>query len=161
MKYQVVYADQMKVGKAGQHLVCADLLRRNLDAFLTDEGLGYDVLVDADGTLKRIQVKTTTARKYKGKAKDVYRFYLRTGKGSFRAYSVKKIDIVAFVFLDIKRIAYVKARDLISAITGDIVQCVDFTSRGHDRGLLRAPRHEVRTLEDYTLARALGGDNEA
>ena len=50
---------ELQLGKAGEHLVCFDLISQGHNAFLADQGLPYDVLVDLDGSIKRIQVKTS------------------------------------------------------------------------------------------------------
>lgn len=157
-KYKVVLADQMKLGKVGQHLVCADLLSMGFDAFFAGEGLGYDVIVDLGSCVKRIQVKTTSERKDAGKSKAIYRFYLKTGKGARKTYKPQAFDLCAFVCLDSGKIAYIRTEDLMSAITGDIIQGIDFTTAGYDRHLLRKPKHETRVLEGFTFLRAIGGN---
>lgn len=154
-KYNIIYENDLRVGKAGQHLVCVDLLKRNLDAFLADEGLGFDVLLDLKGSLKRIQVKTTTASKDKGKSKSVYRFYIRNGKGAKRSYNTKSFDIIAFVFLDLNKVAYMNKKEFTSLKTGEVLQCVDFTNKDAIRNLKRIPKKEVRALQDFDLERAL------
>ncbi len=49
----------LEVGKAAEHLVVADLILSGYRAYLTDQGLPYDVVVDVGGRLYRVQVKAT------------------------------------------------------------------------------------------------------
>lgn len=46
------------VGKAGEHLVLAELLLRKFDAALVEVDTGTDILAEKEGRLLRIQVKT-------------------------------------------------------------------------------------------------------
>ncbi|KKK68604.1 hypothetical protein LCGC14_2942380, partial [marine sediment metagenome] len=71
---------ELQIGKAGEHLVCFDLIRQGFNAFLADQGLPYDVLIDKGERIYRIQVKTCTKKSTYGKNKDVYRFSLRSAK---------------------------------------------------------------------------------
>lgn len=105
-------ADALEVGKAAEHLVCADLILAGHRAFLSDQGLPYDVLVDAEGRFVRVQVKASIkARNYnaKGRAPNmIYGFAVRSrGKGrKGERLSAAHCDVVALVALDIKVIAY-------------------------------------------------------
>ena len=48
-RLDVECSDDLEVGKAAEHLVCADLITSGYRAFLSDQGLPYDILVDIDG----------------------------------------------------------------------------------------------------------------
>lgn len=37
---------ELQIGKAGEHLVCCDLLTHGFNAFLSDQGLPFDVVTD-------------------------------------------------------------------------------------------------------------------
>jgi hypothetical protein len=37
---------ELEMGKAAEHLVCADLLMKGYNAFLSAQGLPYDVVID-------------------------------------------------------------------------------------------------------------------
>jgi len=39
-----MYIDDMQVGKAGEYLVCADLISKGYVAYLSEQGLPYDVV---------------------------------------------------------------------------------------------------------------------
>lgn len=111
-------SDALRLGKAGEHLVCADLLARGYDAFLSDQGLPYDVLVDFGGRIIRVQVKTSLSPKNanaKGKAPNlVYQFNIRRrGRdGGGRPLDQSHCDIVALVGLAHKAIAYLRLDEI-------------------------------------------------
>jgi len=37
---------ELQIGKAGEHLVCTDLILKGYNAFLSDQGVPFDVLVE-------------------------------------------------------------------------------------------------------------------
>ena len=104
----------LQVGKAGEHLVCADLIVKGYVAFLSEQGLGYDVIVDIDGRLLRIQVKSAMTHRplpQRMKHTPSYLFYIkRTGKYGRKTYRESDIDIFALVALDINKIAYISVK---------------------------------------------------
>ena len=107
------YIDKLtdiQIGKIGAHLVCADLLLKGYDAFLSDEGLPYDIIADING-IKKIQVKTTRMIRQvpqRKKHTEAYLFHIkRCGKGGMKAYTKYDFDIMALVALDKKLIGYV------------------------------------------------------
>ena len=51
---------ELQIGKAGEYLVCADLILKGFVAYPSEQGLPYDVVLDIDGKLYKVQVKTTT-----------------------------------------------------------------------------------------------------
>lgn len=101
----------LEVGTAGEHLVCADLLLSGFTAFRTDQNCAYDIAVDFNGLLVRIQVKSTRVPRVfpqSTKRKRMYRWYVkRCGKGGRRNYGGDEFDLLALVGLDIRRVAYV------------------------------------------------------
>ena len=145
---------ELQIGKAGEHLVCFDLIQQGYNAFLTGQGLPFDVIVEKDGVIKKIQVKTTWKLKTCGKSKNIYRFSMRRGRGSFARLDVKEADYFAFVALDTKHIAYFPIKKLI-AKSGKIKQTMDFKSRNfkykgriYSTGKVRTPEWG-KYLEDY------------
>lgn len=116
---------ELQIGKAGEHLVCFDLIRQSISAFLSDQGLPYDVLLDLNGVVKRVQVKTCSKPANYGKSKNVYRFSLRSAKGGNRAIKAINLDYIAFVFLDIKIVQYIPVETIITS-SGFLKQCIDF-----------------------------------
>lgn len=100
----------LAVGTAAEHLVCFDLLMGGYRAFLADQNCPYDVAVEIDGRLVRIQVKSTRCPRLipqRANPASAYLFHVRrAGKGGARVYGDGEFDALALVALDIKRIAY-------------------------------------------------------
>ena len=103
----------LAAGKAGEYLVCADLILAGHTAFLSEQGLPFDVVADVNGRLLRVQVKTTRAvRKVPQRIErhDAYLFHVtRCGKGGLQAYGASDVDMFAFVALDSREIGYLPA----------------------------------------------------
>ncbi len=100
----------LEIGKAAEYLVVADLILGGYRAFLTDQGLPYDVVIDIAGRLIRVQVKSTTRpvpvpnRPASGKT---YSYSVRrAGKGNKRVIGNDEFELLALVALDIRVIAY-------------------------------------------------------
>ena len=102
----------LQVGKAGEHLVCADLIMKGFIAYPSEQGLHYDVVCDYGGKLLKIQVKTTSKKRYVPQRKTELKKYSfnirRCGKGGRHSYENGDVDIFALVALDIKTIGYIK-----------------------------------------------------
>lgn len=132
-------------GIAAEHLVVADLLLSGRKAFLTEQHCAYDVVADVDGTLVRIQVKSTRgARKVPQRANHVEAYFWnvrRAGKRGARTYADDEFDLLALVALDIRRIAYVPLHGL--------RQSVVFSSPGSPG--------TGKNFDDYTFTSAMGG----
>lgn len=104
-------ANALNIGKAAEHLVCADLLLSGYQAYLSDQGLSYDVVVDLGAALIRIQVKASCfARNMNSQGRTPrvgYTFFSRRrGKKGHLRLENSHCDIVAFAALDIRKIAY-------------------------------------------------------
>ena len=152
------YSDQvsheLQVGKAGEHLVCCDLICQGYQAFLSDQGLNYDVLVDFDGRLYRGQVKTTQRARDCGKSKDVYRYSLKNGRDG-RRVPVGYSDFFAFVVLEPRVVAYLSVEECSSG-DGCIKATMDFRTKerpGERVYSTGAVRHymNAKFMEDYSL----------
>ena len=103
--------NDMQCGKAGEYLVCADLILQGFVAYPSEQGLPYDVVIDDRGRLFKIQVKTTrkplTVPQRVSKT-EAYLFHvMRSGKGGKERYTDMQVDLFALVALDVRRIAYV------------------------------------------------------
>lgn len=145
-------------GKAGEYLACFDLLYKGFNAFPSDQGLPFDIIVERDGKLYRGQVKSVR-RMYKyyirndGKlAHSVYRFTTRYGSvRKNRVAELKVTDFYAFVVLPKKIVAYMWVKDLVSKNTGKINQLVEFKDRDcpyHKDGMGR--RVLGKYIQDFT-----------
>lgn len=101
----------LELGKAAEHIVCADLIMQGLRAYLSDQGLPYDIVIDMNGRLIRVQVKAACYPKNvnaSGRAKRIaYTFAVRKrGKNGARNLSNQDCDLLALVGLDIGKVAY-------------------------------------------------------
>ena len=138
----VLNADNaLEIGKAAEHLVCASIILSGHRCYLTDQGLPYDVIVDRDGFLIRVQVKATCFPKnmnMRGRAERIgYTFHVRRrGKNGSKRLNNDECDIVALVALDIQTIAYLPI--------GEVGQTVQFMPPGHSfRGRFKRTRGEA------------------
>ncbi len=108
--------DDLAAGVAGEHLVCADLILRGYNAFLSDQGLPYDVVADIDGRLLKIQVKTTRGPRevpQRANHTPAYIFHVkRCGKGGKKQYGQQDADLFALVALDSKEVGYISASNM-------------------------------------------------
>ena len=101
---------QLNLGRAGEHLVLADLILHGCKCFLTDAGMNYDVVIDLDHRFIRLQIKTTQRPGFMNReyATPAYLINVRrAGKGGSRFYSVGEFEGFALVALDTKQIAYI------------------------------------------------------
>jgi len=107
---------QLQVGKAGEYLVCADLIIKGFIAFPSEQGLPYDVLLDTGTKLLKVQVKTTEKPlKVNQRIGDsvFYKFAIkRAGVGGKTRYNENEIDLFALVCLDTMKIGYIKNKDM-------------------------------------------------
>ena len=100
----------LELGKAAEHLVVADLILQGYRAYLTDQGLPYDVVVDLEGRLIRVQVKASREQRpvpQRVAFTPGYLFHVRrAGKGGRRRYNGDEFELLAFVAMDTRVIAY-------------------------------------------------------
>ena len=101
----------IELGKAAEYLVCSDLILSGYVAYPTDQGLPYDLVVDVDGKLLKVQVKgSCRARNVNSQGqceRMAYNFSIRRrGKGGSSRLSNDDCDLIACVALDIRRVAY-------------------------------------------------------
>lgn len=129
-------------GKAAEYLVAADLILQGIPATIVHGTWPYDVLAEVDGRAVRVQVKSTDRLKSWAKAKNVYRFTLRCAKHGARRIDPSSVDVVAFVALDVRRVAYFHIGEL-TARTGYMKQTVDlrvtssYEGRRYSNGTVR------------------------
>lgn len=139
----------LELGKAAEHLVVADLILSGYRAYLTEQGLPYDAVLDHEGTLYRIQVKATRGvRKMPARgALGVGYLYgvRRSGKGGRRLYADDEFDIIALVALDIRIIAYLP-------FVRSMLQTIHLRPPGYRF----SPRTErTRTIDQYPIETAV------
>jgi len=94
--------------------VCADLILKGHVAYLSEQGLPYDVVCDYNGRLIKIQVKATRKVRpipQRAKHTPAYLFHIkRCGKGGAKEYTHDDFDVMALVALDTKKIAYISIK---------------------------------------------------
>ena len=109
-------SNELQIGKAGEYMVCADLILKGFVSFPSEQGLPYDVLLDTGDRLLKVQVKTTVkprAIPQRNKESFAYIFNIkRAGKLGKARYTNKEIDLFALVCLDTKNIGYLLADDI-------------------------------------------------
>jgi hypothetical protein len=123
---------ELQYGRAAEHYVVFDLLMQGKNAFLTEQGLPYDAVVDSDGKLFRIQVKSGTKRITRPGSREKYFCSLRRGdaKGDHHRSILKtEFDILAFVALDKKLIAYLHVSEIVSKDGKTLLQGIEFKDR--------------------------------
>lgn len=103
--------NDLQIGVAGEYLTCADLILNGYVAFLSEQGLPYDVVFDVSGKLYKVQVKTTRSSRNIPQRKTkipAFIFHIgRNGRGGCRKkYAENQVDIFALVDLESRGIAY-------------------------------------------------------
>lgn len=144
----VAGGDDLALGTAAEHLVCADLLISGYRAYRTDQVCAYDVAVEAGEAIIRVQVKATREpRSVPGGRGVAHMWHVRrAGKGGRRTYGEGEFDMLALVALDCRKIAYLPP----SAAKQTIHIRQD--NRG---GRVLNDRRVSRTFEDATFSAAL------
>lgn len=111
---------QLQIGKAGEYLVCADLILKGFIAFPSEQGLPYDVLLDTGEKLLKVQVKTTEKARLiqqRNKPTLAYIFSIkRAGANGKTRYQEKEIDLFALVCLDTMKIGYLTNKEMPTTI---------------------------------------------
>lgn len=139
---------ELQVGKAGEYLVCADLIIKGFVAFPSEQGLPYDVVLDTGAKMLRIQVKTCEKPRElsfsQRKTKTiVYQYTIKFhGKHRDRLYDEDEVDIFALVALDSRLVGYVLAENMRSTVNFRV-------------DALRGTYRDEKALNDYKRVREL------
>jgi len=111
---------ELELGRAAEHLVCADLLLGGWHAFHTDQGMAYDLAVDVGASVIRVHVKATLHPRHPQpsmRANPAYFFNIRrAGRGAARVYRHDEFDVYALVALDRRLIGYFAKAELPSQL---------------------------------------------
>ena len=148
--------NDLQIGKAGEYLVCADLILKGYIAFPSEQGLPYDIVAEINNKLIRIQVKTT--RKsintlQRTQEIPTYHFSLRRcGKGGRREYNNTDIDMVAFVALSSKKIGYLPIEKTPMSL---LLRDRDFESQYRKITNHGIPVKGGQYIDDFTFEKAL------
>lgn len=164
---------ELQIGKVGEYLVCADLILKGFVAYPSEQGLPYDVVLDIDGELYKVQVKTTTTYRTIPQRKDDMKSYVfnikRKGKYGKKRYANDEIDIFALVCLDTMQIGYIKNADMPTTISfrvddlrgtyydeqgkGGFSMCVELFKQGKSRqeiaGITKIPISRIYRYLNY------------
>ena len=109
-------SNELQIGKAGEYLVCADLIIKGFVAFPSEQGLPYDVLLDNGERLFRVQVKTCEKPRIlsqRNKDTFAYQFNIKKhGKNNRSIYGEDEVDIFALVALDTRSVGYIKGYEM-------------------------------------------------
>lgn len=126
-------SNDLQVGKAGEYLVCFDLIMKGFVAYPSEQGLPYDLVLDTGNKMLKIQVKTTREPRTMPQREDDYKAYLfqvkRCGKGSKNHYANDEVDVFALVALDTKQVGYILNGDMPMSIT---LRCDDMRGTYYD-----------------------------
>jgi len=111
---------QLQIGKAGEYIVCADLILKGFVAFPSEQGLPYDVLLDTGEKLLRVQVKTTEKARLVQQRNNPIPAYIfsikRAGANGKTRYDEKEIDLFALVCLDTRQVGYLTNKEMPTTI---------------------------------------------
>lgn len=137
---------QLQIGKAGEYLVCADLILKGFIAFPSEQGLPYDVLLDTGHKLLRVQVKTTQGYRIvpqRNKETKCYTFSIkRAGANGKTRYLESEIDLFALVCLDTMKVGYIKNVDMPTTINIRVDE-------------LRGSYYDEKGIQDYLKVKEL------
>ena len=133
-------SNELQKGKVGEYLVCADLILKGFVAFISEQGLPYDVVLDTGEKLLKIQVKTTSGTRkvpQRNAESQMYIFNIkRHGKNNKKKYSHGEVDLFALVCLSTRKIGYLTDAEMPSTIN----------IRADE---LRGSYHDEKGIEDY------------
>lgn len=139
-------SNELQVGKAGEYLVCADLIMKGFVAFPSEQGLPYDVLLDNGIKLLRVQVKTCEKpRALLQRSTDipVYQYNVkRHGKNNRTKYGQDEVDIFALVALDTRMVGYLQNSELKTTMNFRV-------------DALRGSYHDEQGIKTYRKAKEL------
>lgn len=143
---------ELQMGKAGEYIVCADLILQGYVAYPSEQGLPYDVVADTPRGLVKIQVKTARRPKTcRGRYPPLYVYSsMKRGKNGKGTYKETDVDIFAFVGIEDCAVAYLKL--------AQCKTCLQFRSeayRGSYYSEQRSSRVRGRYLRDCTFASAI------
>lgn len=136
-------SNELQIGKAGEYLVCADLIMKGIIAFPSEQGLPYDVIMDNGKRLLRIQVKSTTKPRIipqRAKKSQAYIFNVkRHGKNNSQRYNDSEVDVFALVCLDTRQVGYL--------LNGDMPETLNLRVDS-----LRGTYYDEKGIQDYEKA---------
>ncbi|OPZ79386.1 MAG: hypothetical protein BWY78_00060 [Alphaproteobacteria bacterium ADurb.Bin438] len=120
MSDSIRLGNKFQIGKAGEHLVCFDLIKKGFLVSIASETLPYDLLLDTGNKIIKVQVKTTECPKktnqWRGRS-EAYVFNIkRKGANGAKKYLDNEVDLFALVSLDTMQVGYIKNCDMPTTI---------------------------------------------
>lgn len=99
------------VGEQAEHMVISHFLSLGYPAFQSSAGLSYDVVVEINRKLYKVQVKAVSkSTSWQSAKKQAYRFKLKDG--CHKRYKAHHYDIMALVAIDTGAICFFLQADL-------------------------------------------------
>lgn len=141
--------NNLELGKCGEYYSIYEIIKQGKIAFLSDQGLPYDIIVDHNGYLLKGQVKSTIGHQNYGKSANCLRFGTRSGKGCQRRASSDLCDFYAFVSINDKIVSFFHISELESKTNiGTVKQTIDLRSR-HAGFVAKGNNARMLIAEDY------------
>lgn len=139
-------SNELQIGKAGEYLVCSDLIMKGFVAFPSEQGLPYDVLLDTGKKLLRVQVKTCEKPRVlpqRNMETLVYQYNIkRHGKNKVAIYGEDEVDVFALVALDSRTVGYLATSETKSTLNFRVDS-------------LRGSYYDEKGIQDYQKAKSL------
>lgn len=111
---------ELDYGIAGEYLVCFDLAMSGYKAFPSDQGLPFDLVLEHQDKLLKMQVKSSIRPRttnQRGEQPPVYIFgTMVRGKQGKKRYDANCVDIFALAGLDERAVGYVARKDIKSTM---------------------------------------------
>lgn len=154
-------SNELQIGKAGEYIVCADLIMKGLIAFPSEQGLPYDVVIDTGKKILRCQVKTTERARVipqREKETKAYIFNIkRHGSGGLKRYGSEEADIFALVELENRSVVYLQSKDMPDTINirVDSLKGSYYDEKGV-KDYLEVNSEKYKGMNDSEVSRALG-----
>ena len=137
---------QLQIGKAGEYLVCADLIMKGFIAFPSEQGLPYDIILDTGERILKVQVKTTEKPRLVQQRSNPIPAYVfsikRAGSEGRTRYDEKEIDLFALVCLDTMQIGYLTNKEMPTTINIRVDS-------------LRGSYHDEKGMQDFEKVKEL------
>jgi len=147
--------NELSIGRCGEYLVMFDLLSKGHKAFMTEQGINYDIVLEHNNRLIRLQVKTTLQPMYVNttyKTKSYLFHVRRAGKGGKRLYNVGEFEGFALVTLDTKKVYY---HSFTESINKTLIFRVPGLKYGGEHGDRDRRKRKSPYISELTLERFL------
>lgn len=140
-----------QIGHAAEYYVCGDLTLKGFVVSIPMQGIPYDLILDVDSVLFKVQVKSTRIPikiPQRVQERHYYRFQTCRSPGSKKTqYLNSEIDIYAFVCYDTMKIGY-ETKEFVSP-----------SSMSFRADNLRGTYFDEEYTEKYSLANKLFAEN--